>query len=224
LTNGAQDRYHNEGALDRYKDARPMMKPGDVIAFGGKGRFSQLIKRVTRSPVSHIGVIRQARLRSESGPSTVMVRFFNELIESTSLEDYVGVITSRLSHRVWQYNGEVWWLPLSPEARSRFDEEAYFNWLYDQEGKEYDTFGAAMSVMDGWAREDYDKLFCSELAAGALKAAGILPEKTNASTVTPADLCQLSIYHQGMADGKPVQLKGEPMEIPGFNQRLPLEE
>ena len=27
-----------------YKEARPQMKPGDVIAFGGKGHFSEIIK------------------------------------------------------------------------------------------------------------------------------------------------------------------------------------
>ena len=35
-----------------YDQARPLMKPGDVIAFGGKGHFSELIKFATFSDVS----------------------------------------------------------------------------------------------------------------------------------------------------------------------------
>ncbi len=34
-----------------YTEARLLMKPGDVIAFGGKGHFSELIKFATRSNV-----------------------------------------------------------------------------------------------------------------------------------------------------------------------------
>ena len=45
-----------------YKIVRKQMKPGDVIAFGGKGHFSEIIKWTTRGPVSHVGVILQSRL------------------------------------------------------------------------------------------------------------------------------------------------------------------
>ena len=40
-----------------YKKARKLMQPGDVIAFGGKGHFSEIIKFATFSEVSHVGVI-----------------------------------------------------------------------------------------------------------------------------------------------------------------------
>ena len=40
-----------------HSDARSMMKPGDVIAFGGKGHFSELIKFATRADVSPVGAI-----------------------------------------------------------------------------------------------------------------------------------------------------------------------
>ena len=56
-----------------YQDARSMMKPGDVIAFGGKGHFSDLIKFATRSDVSHVGVVLQTRVvEDDTG------RFFNQ--------------------------------------------------------------------------------------------------------------------------------------------------
>ena len=45
-----------------YEDARPEMKPGDVIAFGAKGHFSEIIKFSTRSLVSHVGIILQTKV------------------------------------------------------------------------------------------------------------------------------------------------------------------
>jgi len=42
-----------------YQNVRSKMKPGDVIAFGGKGHFSEIIKFATFSNASHVGVILQ---------------------------------------------------------------------------------------------------------------------------------------------------------------------
>jgi cell wall-associated NlpC family hydrolase len=55
-----------------YSEARSMMKPGDVIAFGGKGHFSELIKFATRADVSHVGVVLQTRVADDDSG-----RFFN---------------------------------------------------------------------------------------------------------------------------------------------------
>lgn len=89
-------------ALERmeYSDARSMMKPGDVIAFGGKGHFSELIKFTTRADVSHVGVILQTRVVDDKTG-----RFFNQIIESTSTNDFNGVVISRLSDRMDTYEG-----------------------------------------------------------------------------------------------------------------------
>ena len=57
----------------KYKDARLKMKPGDVIAFGGKGNFSEIIKFATFSDVSHVGVILQTKIADDDTG-----RFFNQ--------------------------------------------------------------------------------------------------------------------------------------------------
>ena len=75
-----------------YSDARSMMKPGDVIAFGGKGHFSELIKFVSRADVSHVGVILQTRVVDDDTG-----RFFNQIVESTSINNANGVVVTRLS-------------------------------------------------------------------------------------------------------------------------------
>ena len=69
-----------------YSDARPLMQPGDVIAFGGKGHFSEIIKFATRSDVSHVGVVLKTSI-----PDDDTGRFFNQIIESTSLNGFNGV-------------------------------------------------------------------------------------------------------------------------------------
>jgi len=96
-----------------YKEKRSSMQPGDVIAFGGKGHFSDIIKWATRSAVSHVGVILQSKLYYEN---KAQKGIFNQIIESTSLGGFSGVTISRLSDRIDTYEGEIWWLPLSDDA------------------------------------------------------------------------------------------------------------
>ena len=189
-----------------YSEARNRMQPGDVLAFSGKGGFSNVIKWRTRSSVSHVGVVLQTSIHGDA-------RIFNQIIESTSLDGFSGVITSRVSDRLRDYNGQVWWLPLSSEARDEFNEKRFFDWMFGQIGKAYDTKQAVGSAID-WIpflknKEDFNKLFCSELVAGGFEAAGMFD--INSSEVTPIDVCKWKIY-EGL-----YQLKGDLKEIPQFN-------
>jgi hypothetical protein len=186
----------------KYNDVRKLMMPGDVIAFGGRGFISEIIKMKTDSHVSHVGIIFQANV-------TVTGRMVNQIIESTSLGDgFAGVQINRMSTRIEQYEGEVWWLPLSTEARSRMDEPKFFNFLLDQKGKHYDAPQAIGSAIDFIPdnKEDFSKLFCSELASAALEISGVIPP-INASEETPIDVCLYDIY------GEVVQIKGEPLNL-----------
>jgi len=194
-----------------YVWARPRMRPGDVIAFGGKGRFSELIKWATGAGVSHVGVVLQTqRLDTER------TGFFNQIIESTSLDGFSGVIVSKLSKRLTKYHGEVWWLPLSDEVRATFNHDAFFDFLMEQDHKGYDSLQAIGSLLDGLGsltrnEEDFSKFFCSELVAAGLEAASAIP-KVNASEVTPIDLCRWKIFSPEY-----VQLKGRAKAIRGYN-------
>ena len=97
-----------------YQEARPLMQPGDVIAFGGKSHFSEIIKLATFSSVSHVGVILRTKI-----PEDDTGRFFNQIIESTSLHGFNGVNVSRFSDRLNTYDGELWWLPLKKKIREK---------------------------------------------------------------------------------------------------------
>ncbi|RDH44507.1 hypothetical protein [Zooshikella ganghwensis] len=209
-----------------YEDARPLMQPGDVIAFGGKGHFSEIIKFATFSDVSHVGVILQTKITSDDTN-----RFFNQIIESTSLHGFNGVNISRFSDRLNTYDGELWWLPLNEELRkTRFKQKAFYNFLFNQakERKPYDMSQAIKSALDaldelpfgghgiGYNREDFSKFFCSELVAAALEVSTLV-DSVNASEVTPIDLCRWKIYQDTY-----YQLKGDKSrKISRFNTANP---
>ena len=215
-----------------YEEARSKMKPGDVIAFGGKGHFSEIIKYATFSSVSHVGVVLQTKI-----PDDTSERFFNQIIESTSLNGFNGVNISRISDRLFNendgkgYPGEVWWLPLKTEIREKsFNQKKFFDFLFNQakERKPYDMPQAIKSAIDAldklpfglhgpaYNKEDFSKFFCSELVAAGLEKAGAV-DSLNASEVTPIDLCRWNIY-----EGSYYQLKGEPSKrISRFNTMSP---
>ncbi|SHH63657.1 hypothetical protein [Ferrimonas marina] len=213
----------------QYADARPEMRPGDVIAFGGKGHFSEIIKLGTLSDVSHVGVILQTKIPTEDEADT---RFFNQIIESTSLHGFNGVQINRFSDRLAAYEGELWWLPLRKEIREgRFDQKAFYDFLFNQarERKGYDMPQAIRSALDAldqlpfgadgptYNREDFSRFFCSELVAAGLEMAGAVGA-VNASEVTPIDLCRWGIYEDTY-----YQLKGDPgKSISRFNTVTPI--
>ncbi len=207
-----------------YQDVRPKMKAGDVIAFSGKGNFSEIIKWVTRAGVSHVGVILQSKLLIDGDPQSGM---FNQIIESTSLNGFSGVAISRLSDRLDTYGGEIWWLPLRQDVHAAMDKKKYYDFLIHQERKEYDMPQAVKSALDpldnvpilGKATqnvEDFSRFFCSELVAAALEAAGAISH-INASEVTPIDLCSFSLFESDY-----YQLKGNRKEIRGYNTTSPV--
>ncbi len=209
-----------------YAEAREQMQPGDVIAFGGKGHFSEIIKFATFSEVSHVGVMLQTKI-----PEDDTGRFFNQIIESTSLNGFNGVNISRFSDRLNTYEGELWWLPLKEEIRKKkFKQKEFFNFLFNQakERKAYDMPQAIKSAVDAlddlhfgingpaYNKEDFSKFFCSELVAAGLEIAKAV-DTVNASEVTPIDLCRWSIYEDSY-----FQLKGESSKrISRFNTASP---
>lgn len=144
------------------------MQPGDVIAFGGKGHFSEIIKFATLSNVSHVGVILQTQVLDDNSD-----RFFNQIIESTGCH---GVGVSKFSDRLKDYVGELWWLPLAPQIR----QQSFDSLPLDRQGLSYN-------------HEDFNRFFCSELVATGLEKAGAV-DSINASEVTPIELCRWNIY------------------------------
>ena len=116
----------------------------------------------------------------------------------------VGVEISRMSERVEEYDGSIWWLPMF----INFDRKKFVGFCLNQVGKKYDAPQAIGSAIDFLPdqQEDLDKLYCSELVAAALENADIL-KNINASEMTPADVVGFDIYKS------PVQIKGDLQEL-----------
>lgn len=208
---------------DSYKNVREKMRPGDVIAFSGKGDFSEIIKWVTRAEVSHVGVVVQTMLVVNGKPEGEMQ---NQIIESTTTNGFSGVTLNWLSGRLDSYDGEVWWLPLRRNGPKPLDVGQFVKFLLGQVGRPYDLPQAIRSAMDQldsvplvraltYNKEDFAKFFCSELVAAGLEAGGVV-QNVNSSEVTPIDLCMFNIFEDDYC-----QLKGGRKDIRGFNSLNP---
>jgi hypothetical protein len=213
-------------ARAEYGDVRQQIKPGDVIAFGGKGGFAGVIKWATLGDVNHVAVVLPPDPQGEDEPAAGVARQPLQsirIIESTSaLDSFPGVNIRPLEERIDGHRGEVWWLPLSEATRRKLDLAKFHRFLHQQLGKGYDSVQAFKSAPDvaedaplvGWlthSREDFSRFFCSELVAAGLEVGGAIGS-LNASEVTPMDLCAFSLY-------QPVyhQLKGDRKLIKGYN-------
>jgi len=184
-----------------YKDVRDTLKTGDLIAFGGDGKASEVIKAATNSNVSHVGVV----LSTTPLESLILVV---QIIESTKFANgFSGVGINRMSTHVEQYDGDIWVLPLKDEVIIRGDIKAFTKFLLEHKGKPYDVPQAIMSAIDFMpSKEDFSKLFCSEYATGAYEAGKFIPP-INASKQTPVDVCRFNIYYE------PYQLVNQAVEL-----------
>ena len=195
----------------KYYEIRKCMRPGDVIACAGTGITSRVIRWLTRSNVSHVGVVIQTNL-SEGELSER--DFFNQVVEATGS----GVKFALLSGEAEFYKGELWWFPLSETSREELCLEAFFDSLFTHAGKHYDfiqalrlgfrnLFKRNLSAEDSNAdsnKKDSERFFCSELVARALRDGGVIDD-IDPKTVTPIKLLrQFDIYA-----GHYVQFKGK---------------
>ncbi len=205
-----------------YGAIRDSLQPGDIVAFGGRGLFSKIIKIATGYPASHIGIVMETKLaiEGEAQPGRIVW-----LLESTTLyknkdtgKDERGVFERRMSTRVDEYNGEIWVLPLAADIRAEIDWKRFFDLAVAEKGKGYDMAGAILSagilpIPSFWNKS----VFCSNLAVWLLKSAGlkrlakVLPEAVN-----PRELVRMKLYQDDY-----FQIKGKSKELGGFNTRCP---
>ncbi|NMH59348.1 hypothetical protein [Alteromonas ponticola] len=206
-----------------YKQIKDQIQPGDIIAFGGNAILSNWVKLTTQSQVTHVAmVLNQANDGDDTGCTCSYV------IEAMLSLETVGVAINKLCKRISEYNGDIWWLPLSKEARHSFtaNQQRFIDYMQLQQNKPYDLFqlfGATVDCFDRhpwlsrltYNEEDTRRWFCSELVAKGLQMAGVI-EGVNGSEVTPIDICRFTIYQPTYS-----QIKGESNIITGFNQSIP---
>lgn len=200
-----------------YETARPRMKPGDVIAFGGKGYFSEIAKFITSSDISHVGVILQMKMIDDDTG-----RYLNLIIQTKRAYDIFGIGIHRFSDILDFYEGEIWWLPMDEELRNnKFDQTSFFNFMFNQakHSMRYDIPQAMKSSLDalgkikfglhgpGHTSEEFFKCYTSQLIGAGFEASGLVGN-ISAKDVSPIDLCRWEIYQDTY-----YQIKGEKDKI-----------
>lgn len=174
----------------QYNKIKSKLKTGDLVAFGGHTFISANIKTITKSNVSHVGIIMLVNTPQANLPIIM-------IIESTSIGDgFAGVQISRLSTRILGSSDDIWILPIEGPINIPGIE----TFLVSKLGIPYDYKQAIGSAFDfsflPEQKEDLNKLFCSELCNEAYKTNLIKDTKipTNSSEQTPIDVCRLPIY------------------------------
>ena len=162
-------------------DVAPLVRPGDVVAFSGRGVVSDIVRTATQSHISHIGMVLSA------DPAA-------QMIESTSLDGFCGVTIGSFLARCSAYSGDVWWYPLSALNRAKCRSADLHAWILAQDHKEYDTWGAVGSALHEHVLQNPNKWFCSELGAAILQHGGVLPPAVDPALVRPCDLLQFPIF------------------------------
>lgn len=187
-----------------YSDIRQTLRTGDLVAFGGQTFISASIKAITKSNISHVGMVMKVNTNQAKLPIIMIV-------ESTSLGNgFSGVHISRLSTRLKGYQGDIWILPIDGAINIAGTE----TFLVSSLGVEYDYKQAIGSALDSSfsadQTKDLSRLFCSELcnevyAQNLLANADAVP--LNSSEQTPIDVCLLPIYREVY------QVVGSPKEL-----------
>ncbi|NOQ25560.1 MAG: hypothetical protein GQ564_09395 [Bacteroidales bacterium] len=196
-----------------YSNIRKELKTGDLVIFGGQYTLSKLIRLVTRFPASHVALI----IKKDDRIS------FVEASEGDMYPEREGVIINYFSNSIPFYKGDIWIARLSDEIRSKIDEDKMYDFIVEQVGKGYDyknMKNAGFDFLDKFSsltknKEDASKLFCSELIAVAYKHMGILPENSNTSEYTPADIIKLNIFNHVYYQIKAFKYKA--IKLPEFN-------
>jgi hypothetical protein len=203
-----------------YKEVRPLMLPGDIMGFGGYGSGSMVIKKVTKSDVSHLGMVFNTSVVNGAECSDKIIVELSEAnqryTDPVTGNTFVGVHRSRLSARIEGYDGDVWWFPLSDEVRERFNAQAFTNYILSAEKAKipYDLT-QAISSWSGMNEEDLTELFCSEYTSAAHEMAGVFPNGINCSRTTPIDHLKYRIFKD---DYYQLKAKDNPIHIDEFNE------
>jgi hypothetical protein len=164
--------------------------PGDILLFSGRGPVSWLIRVLTLSPYSHVGIVSDVSKVSLGKFDWVSMFVLQEwkdglrLFESTSLDDVPCEITGkriagtqahRVEDTVKRYRGRVWRMRLNTEYKLSVRESwSLTEHLLESIGKIYDTENAALSGTR-WIKgcsfnpDNRNAMYCVEYAADGLR-------------------------------------------------------
>lgn len=160
-----------------YAEARARIASGDVLLFEGRSLASRLIRLRTESRLSHAGLAFWAPGRLGC------LEAVGRGVQLWPLRNYVEA-----GHRVWWYR-----LAASPAARDVVCRRALERWGAPyahprQFLRSWGLFARRLARWGGWPLDTHpERVFCSELVAEALLAAG-LAEGIEPARTAPGDL------------------------------------
>jgi hypothetical protein len=204
-----------------YTTLRDEISVGDVIAFGGKGKLMDLIRWAGDTPYSHVAIVIRgfipATHRNDIATGLAPKHERVLICESTTLIDLPdlihrevrkGVQIQALSQRLDGYNGDAWHVPIDEEFEAHNIDEM-LRWIMARHAARtpYDTTQALGAGIDFWDRvaenrEDFSKLFCSELVCKCHQILGFA-EGWNPSETQPYEVVEAPWM------GEPTQIKGD---------------
>ena len=210
--------------LTRYHQCQAQMRAGDILFFGGCDASDVVcivehfvpnsIGAVTRSNLTHVTMILDPTLLVSGKPQTELM-----LLESTIAHGKNGPQINPVEKTIAEYDGLVWWAPLSERDRAMVDWPALWSFALSKVGTDHyaiktltDTLVRKFTPI-GWLpwfhRPDPKGEVCSEFIAENFRAGGLPGIETH--EVSPQSWAQMHIY-EGL-----VQLVGSPAKIRGFN-------
>ncbi len=193
----------------KYSEIRDKLRTGDIVLFSGKGLVSTVIKRFTRSPWSHVGmVIRSIELDMLLlWESTTLSKVKD--VRSDTLKQGVQLVA--LGERISAYDGTVAVRQLEDTCVNGKRLEALKEFRAEIKDRPYEESKLELlkSAYDGpfgHNEEDLSSIFCSEMVAEAYQRMGFLTEDTSSNEYDPADFGNYIALQDGRL-GKIIELE-----------------
>jgi len=189
----------------------PLARRGDLIFVSGKGWIPAIIRLASGDP-THVAVV-NAALEDDL-----------EILESTSLNRWSGkrgVQLTSLRRKMEAFPNDTFWLAfLKPEIHAAMDWPEANRYITSTIDRPYDylqAIGSAIGQYLPWLPSVSLKnaLYCSELAAGILRAGKAVPRHWD-PTPTPHQLATWPIY------AAVVRIAGPQAPFPVSNPKAPL--
>ena len=173
-----------------YASLRPKLKSGDIVLMGGSSVFSRVIRKLTGSPWSHVGMV----VRIEQFDTLLLwestTNGHDKDVQTGTVKRGVQLVP--LSKRVNDHDGNLAFRRLS---RGLSDDEIgklnAFRRSVKDKGYDFDALELLRAALDSglfWSnREDLGAYFCSELIAETYQSLGFLDETKPSNEYTPND-------------------------------------
>eukprot|EP00300_Choanocystis_sp_HF-7_P023867 c25253_g1_i1.p1 GENE.c25253_g1_i1~~c25253_g1_i1.p1 ORF type:complete len:905 (-),score=209.27 c25253_g1_i1:120-2834(-) len=184
------------------------VKTGDCIAFSSKSRLAPYTRRMTGSPITHVGSVVVKKGQSDSHWRPVVL-LYEATLNGDGTQDFamqrshgrrkhLGVWGFSLVERVLSYGGDAWYVPLKEDCTmSQSQQDVFASFLkrvhmdlvpYDKTQLVTQAFERLTGIEIDFRHNDISKLFCSEMVSEALRQAGIAAvhdEVTNGAVINP---------------------------------------